>query len=169
MEEGGFLSIAVVIRPHGVKGKIQVRYLGDTPDFFTTLNEIRIGRNPENLQSYRVQRIQPHKGLFVLELVDFSLEDAERSKGCLLWVERDELPPLDEGEYYWEDLIGLRVMTDEGEDLGEVRSILETGSNEVLVCGSGESEVLLPFIEDVVLEIDVNNGIIRVRIPEGLR
>ena len=169
MDEGGFLSIAVVIRPHGVKGKIQVRYLGDTPDYFTTLNEIRIGRNPDNLQSYRVQRIQPHKGLFVLELIDFSLEAAERSKGYLLWVKRDELPPLDEGEYYWEDLIGLRVIADEGEDLGKVRSVFETGSNDVLVCGPEENEVLLPFIEDVVSEIDMNNGIIRIRLPEGLR
>ena len=68
-----------------------------------------------------------------------------------------------------EDLIGLRVIADEGEDLGKVRSVFETGSNDVLVCGPEENEVLLPFIEDVVSEIDMNNGIIRIRLPEGLR
>ena len=75
---------------------------------------------------------------------------------------------LPEDEYYWHDIIGLEVVTDDGLSLGRVESIVPTGSNDVYVCAGGEREILLPAIDDVVKEIDVKKGTMVVTLIEGL-
>lgn len=77
-------------------------------------------------------------------------------------VPREELPPLPEGRYYWTDLVGLRVEHRDGSELGVVDHLLETGANDVLVV-KGEREILIPFVpEKVVLDVDLDAGVIRV-------
>nr|VFJ72327.1 MAG: 16S rRNA processing protein RimM [Candidatus Kentron sp. FW] len=82
--------------------------------------------------------------------------------GANVIVTRDRLPPIGEGEYYWEDLIGCRVVTGDGADLGYVGRLIETGANDVLVV-MGERERLVPFLfGDIILAVDLKAGIIRV-------
>jgi 16S rRNA processing protein RimM len=88
--------------------------------------------------------------------------------GCELCVERDDLPPPPEGEFYWHDLEGLTVYTDDGACLGRVEEFFPTGSNEVLVVRQGAQETLLPFIKDVILAVDAAQGQLRVRVIPGL-
>lgn len=169
MKGGSFLAIGAVVRPHGVQGKIRVRYEGDDPQHFPTLQEIRLGNHPKELTTHRILHMQPYnRGLFILTLEAFTLANAQGSVGQCVWVRRDQLPPLEEDEYYWADLIGLRVVTEEGQELGVVRGLLSTGSNDVLACHSESGEVLVPFIDEVVLRVDPDAGAIHVRLVEGL-
>ena len=81
---------------------------------------------------------------------------------------RDKLARLPAGEYYWEELLGLQVVTEAGEVLGQIESIFPTGSNDVYVCRAGSREILLPGIADVVRRIDPQSGVMVVRLLEGL-
>ncbi|MGQ9652984.1 MAG: ribosome maturation factor RimM [Thermodesulfobacteriota bacterium] len=151
-----------MIRPHGVRGKIQVDCHGVAPQEVLTLTEVRIGPKVDHLTIYRVLRIKPYKGLLILELEGFSHELALASVGQTVWVDRAQLPPLEEGEYYWEDLVGLRLVTEGGEE-GTVEAVLTTGSNEVLVCSCRGREILVPFIHDVVVRVDLDQGLLVIR------
>jgi 16S rRNA processing protein RimM len=75
---------------------------------------------------------------------------------------------LPEGEYYWRDIIGLNVYTEEGKLLGQIESVFPTGSNDVYVCKGEEREILLPAIADVIRKIDVTRRVMIVRLLEGL-
>jgi len=165
MKGGGLLSLGVVIRPHGVRGKIQVDCQGVAPEEITALREVRIGPNRDQTNEHRVIRIQPHKGLLILELEGFTYEMALASAGQRVWVDRSQLPPLEEAEYYWDDLVGLRLVTEEGEEQGVVEGVVATGSNEVLVCRCADGEILVPFIQDVVVRVDLEDGRLVIRSP----
>jgi 16S rRNA processing protein RimM len=93
------------------------------------------------------------------------IEDRDQAAGLIgadIAIRRDQLPPLDEGEYYWSDLEGLEVVTVDGQVLGLVDHLIETGANDVLVVW-GERERLIPYLRpDVVVEVDLDAGKLRV-------
>ena len=93
---------------------------------------------------------------------------AESWIGAELFIEKTTLPQLEEGTYYWFEIIGLSVCDVEGAYLGRVESILPTGSNDVYVVTDHENEILIPAIESVVLDIDLEKGRMAVAVPEGL-
>jgi len=99
----------------------------------------------------------------VARLADCTDRDqAQLLMGCEIGIRRDQLPALAPGEYYWNDLIGLRVFNTEGDDFGTVQQLLETGANDVLVV-QGEQERLIPFVmKQVIVEVDLDQGRIRV-------
>jgi len=88
--------------------------------------------------------------------------------GREVYIRRDQFPELSDGEYYWCDLIGLVVQSEDGETLGELVDIFETGSNDVYVVAAGEREILIPATEEVVLDVDLDAGRMVVRPPDGL-
>ncbi|MGC9023149.1 MAG: ribosome maturation factor RimM, partial [Dissulfurimicrobium sp.] len=93
---------------------------------------------------------------------------AEGLVGLELFLEKVKLPKLPEGEYYWHEIIGLQVMTFDGGRLGVVSDIIETGANDVYVVKTSGKDVLIPAIKDVVKEIDLEAGIIKVALISGL-
>ena len=108
------------------------------------------------------------KILFV-ELEDISsVESAQALVGCKVFLPEDIMEELPEGEYYWRDIIGLDVYTEEGKCIGKIESVFSTGSNDVYVCNGKEREILLPAIAEVIREIDVNRRVMTVRLLEGL-
>ena len=76
---------------------------------------------------------------------------------------------MPEGEWFHFQLLGLRVLTDQGEDLGEITDILETGSNDVYVVSEGKSEILIPALKSVINEVKLDDGVMVVSLPDGLR
>ena len=98
-----------------------------------------------------------------------SYSEAQGLVGETVTVPEQSVPPLPEGEYFHFQLLGLRVLTEEGEDLGRVCEILETGSNDVYIVANDSGELLLPALADVVREVRVSEGLMVVRLPEGLR
>lgn len=113
---------------------------------------------PAPVQDGRLQG----KGV-IIKLRGYDERDAAATLlGCLLGVRREQLPPPAEGEYYWMDLIGLRVVTAQGVELGRIERLLETGANDVIVV-AGERERLLPFLQGrVIIRIDLAQGVMEV-------
>jgi 16S rRNA processing protein RimM len=142
----------------------------DKPERFGWLDQVYIGDgSPTPL---RVEKARLHHNLAILKLAGIdSRTQADSLRGKLVQVPIEEAIPLEEGEFFLFQLIGLRVETADGEHLGELTDILNTGANDVFVVrGSGQvGELLLPDIPDVVQEIDLESGRIVVAIPPGLR
>lgn len=163
------VPIARVLHPHGLGGELVVEpYLSDMA-CFERLSEVAVLHADGQLQSYRVVHTRRMGERLLLQLEGcVSQERARALMGCDLCVGRDELPPPPEGEFYWFDLEGLTVYTEDGACLGRVEEFFPTGSNEVLVVRQGAQETLLPFIKDVVLAVDAAQGRLHVRVIPGL-
>lgn len=89
--------------------------------------------------------------------------------GQQLTVPETAVPDLPEGEYFHYQIVGLQVLTEEGEDLGKVSEILETGSNDVYVTMGDAGELLIPALADVIREVRLSDGVMVVNLPDGLR
>lgn len=114
-------------------------------------------------QELQVEAGQIHGKGLIIKFVGYDDRDlAARLVGCEVAVQREQLPDTNPNEYYWADLLGLRVMGLDDTDLGTVSSMLETGANDVLVV-QGDRERLIPFVQgQIVKEVDLHTGFIRV-------
>ncbi|MCP4417376.1 MAG: 16S rRNA processing protein RimM [Chloroflexi bacterium] len=165
--ENGFIVIGQITKPHGIRGEIRVKPHTDEPQRFTWLEQVYVGKT--NPQPMAVEKARVHQKMVLLKLTAVTdRTQAEALRGEWLQVPEDEALPLAEGEYYLYQLEGLTVFTVEGELLGTLTSIIETGANHVFVVQGERGELLLPDIEDVVEEIDFANGRMTVRLLPGL-
>lgn len=161
------MVIARVLAPHGVRGELKCAVLTDVPRRFATTKQVYLGPHYDCFQVVRA-RLQGHNVLLQLDGIT-TREAAERWRNALVEVPATERAPLPRGSYYWQDVIGLAVVTDEGERLGRVREILQTGANDVYVVDTEPGELLLPAIKDVVRRVDVAGGELVVHLMEGMR
>lgn len=151
-----------IVAAHGIKGWVKIQTYTEYLDSLLDYDTWYIGKE-EVWRPLEVLEAEVHSKVLVakLEGVD-DRTAAERYKGQLIAVPRSELPEQEEGEYYWSDLIGLKVLNLAGEELGTVDTLLETGANDVLVVKGGSGELLIPFIEDVIGTVDLKQKTIRV-------
>jgi len=164
--EPRYLVIGRVARPWGTQGEVKVEIVTDFPDRFSLLRKVYLGPEavPFALESFRL-----HKGAALLKLAGcHDRTSIEKLRGQLVQIPIEEAVPLEQDEYYEHQIVGLAVWTAEGERLGTVAEVISTGSNDVYVVRSGEREVLIPAIEDVVLEISLAQGRLVVELMEGL-
>ncbi len=160
-----FLQIGTLRRTHGVKGDLLMDLSTDFPARIRPHKVYYVGESHEPLKVRSVR--QANKQLIIGFEGFLNCEDAGRLRNQSVYVRAAELPKLPEGEYYHHELIGLNVVTQDGEILGRLKEILETGANEVyIVEREGQSDLLLPAIEEVILQILPAQGEIRVRPPE---
>jgi 16S rRNA processing protein RimM len=151
--------------PFGVKGWIKIKPFTETLDALLDYPEWQIG-NGNQWRKADLEDATLHGDFIVAKLADCNDRDAAFAlQGQEIAVNREELPDTDEGEYYWEDLIGLTVVNREGVELGKVSSLMETGAHDVLVV-KGEKEFLIPFVEVYVLNVDLAQG--RIEVDWGL-
>ena len=165
----GLLEIGRIVRCHGLTGRLKVLSYLESPDLLTHLSEVLVGRRAEDAVPFPLEAVQPGKGSVILKLG--GVEDREAAVKLLrssIFIQSEWMKELPEGEYYWSEIIGLRVLSEEGRPLGTIASVFPTGSNDVYVCTGTEGEILLPAIADVVKKIDTDRGIMVVRLPEGL-
>lgn len=167
-----YLLLGEILRPHGVAGELKVRVLTAYPERLVSLETVHIGRDPESPQAdvYHVQGVRFHQSYLLLRLrgVD-NRNQAELLRGQFVMVKTEDAVPLDEGEVYLYQLIGLTVRTSEGRVIGEIVEILETGANDVYIVNSPQyGEVLLPATDETVIETDLPNSLIIMKLPEGL-
>jgi 16S rRNA processing protein RimM len=171
--------IGKVVGVHGVKGNLKIySYLESLSAFESFfVSGSREGprllvRNPNGCQKeYGVNWAKSHKRIILLSLEGITdCNMAESLVGSELFIAEDRLPELEDGSYYWADIIGLRVFEADGEYIGCVESIITTGSNDVYVVKDPEKkrEILVPALESVVLSIDLKQKTMRVDLPEGL-
>ncbi len=161
------------MRPHGVRGELRLQTLTDYPDRISALETVYIGRDPYDAGSatgFSVIGARRHRDQVLIRLEGIDTRDeAETHRGQLLMVALDDAVPLEEGEYYAFQIIGSTVITTEGETLGSIREIIETGANDVFVVQGGlYGEVLIPDIPEVVLEVNLQARQVTVALPPGL-
>ena len=154
-----------VVAPYGVRGWLKVKPFGDDPEAWRGMSQLWLGTDAEGdrWQAFNLESLRAHGASWVVKLA--GIDDrtaAEVADGRFVGAPRSELPRNETGEYYWADLIGLDVMNEQGESLGRIDSLVETGAHQVLVVRNGESERLLPFVAQVVKDVDVPGGRVRV-------
>lgn len=147
-----------VVAPYAVRGWVKLQTFTEYLDSLLDYPVWRIGKDGD-WRDYRVLDGKVHGQYLMasLEGVD-DRNAAEALMGLDVAVLREEMPEADEDEYYWDDLIGLDVVNLAGEALGRVEGLLETGANDVLQVRDGETERLLPFVDAVVKEVDLEAG-----------
>lgn len=166
-ESGDLVVIGKIVSVHGVRGDVKVYSFTDPIDNVLGYRRWTLEREGETRQVELVSgRIQGNVLVARLKGLD-DREVARTYAGFEICVPRDELPALDEGEYYWHQLLGLAVINQEEQLLGTVDHLLETGANDVLVvkpCQDSldDRERLLPYTEQCVLEIDLEQRVMRV-------
>jgi 16S rRNA processing protein RimM len=163
------LIIGRIVAPFGVRGQVKLRAVTDRPDHLQRhVRTVYVGaaRTPYQL----VHVIQHKPGLLILTLKDVTSRDAaEELRNTEVSIHESDAAPLDAGEYYIHELYGLRVETTEGVVVGQVREILETGANEVLIVARpGQSDALIPMIHDIVQELDLAGKRLVIQPMEGL-
>ncbi len=164
-----FFPIGRVVKPHGVKGKIKIDYFGEELDRFLSYKEIFIEDLKGQLRSYEIIKATPKPPKIILRLKGIEkIEEVIPLIGKEILVKREDLPPLDSGEYYWADLVGMKVETDKGKIIGKIKSIFSTGANDVIIVEGKKGEILLPVIEDVIKNVDLEKNVIKVSRMEGL-
>ncbi|MBN2179899.1 MAG: 16S rRNA processing protein RimM [Deltaproteobacteria bacterium] len=163
------IQIGKAVKPKGLKGCIKAVSFCESPELLLSLKEVFLGREIQHVTPFAVEKIVLRGTFFLLDLDGVKTRDAsEVLIGCSIFAPSYTLKKLPEGEYYWHDIIGLEVVTDDGLSLGRIETIVPTGSNDVYVCTGGEREILLPAIDDVIKEIDVEKGTMVVTLIEGL-
>ncbi len=172
MAEPRFLLLGEILRPHGVRGELRMRILTDYPERIVQLEKVYLAEKPDSSDpdAYHVQHMRMHQsyGLLKLEGID-DRDEADRLRELLVMVPLEEAVPLEEGEFYLYQLIGLSVRTTEGETLGAITDVLETGANDVYIVESPVyGELLIPVTDETVLKTDIEQGFILVSLPEGL-
>jgi 16S rRNA processing protein RimM len=164
-----FFEIGKIVKSCGLKGRMKaVSYL-ESNDKLQDLNELYISYGNDRKGPFRLKGIRSRGKSFFLEIEGVeSFQSAKALIGCQVLIPADKLEKLPEGEYYWRDMIGLKVVTEDGRILGVIDAIFPTGSNDVYVCSGGDREILLPGTADVIRKIDIGRGMMVVRLLEGL-
>lgn len=163
------LLIGQIGAPFGVRGQVKVKSFTDRPDHIARhVRTLLIGAERA---AYTLRRLSVHKpGLLIAELQGVTTrEAADELRGAEVYIRAAEAAPLAADEYFLHDLVGLEVQTAEGELIGKVREVLETGAGEVLVIArQGQSDALVPMVNDFIAELDIAGGKVVIRPIEGL-
>ena len=147
--------------PFGIKGWVKIQSFTETPESLLSYASWWIGRD-SSWREVRVEEAKVQSGTVVAKLAGSDDRDAAALyRGQEVAIARQAFPEAKANEYYWSDLVGLKVVNTEGADFGTVSEVLETGANDVLVV-KGEKERLIPFIEQVIREVDMAGRVIRV-------
>jgi len=165
--------VGKIVGTHGIKGVIKVYSYAESLAIYKA-GRFLATRTPDGYwKRYKILWAKPHKKVILLslsEICDINL--AKTLAGAEIFIKKDVLPDLEDGTYYWFDLIGLDVYSACNNYLGQINSIIPTGSNDVYVVRNSSklqnTEVLVPAIESVVKSIDLKSKIMRVDLPEGL-
>ncbi len=166
-----FYKVGKIVNTQGLRGEVRVI---STTDFaeerYKKGTELAIFKDGEFLIFVTVASHRRHKNFDLLTFEGMNrIEDVEKYKECLLKVAEEQLTELEDDEFYYHEIIGLEIVTDEGEVLGKVAEILSPGSNDVwVVKQKGKKELLIPFIEPVVYKVDKEEKKAYIHLLEGL-
>ena len=161
--------VGVITTTHGVKGEVKVFPTTDDPMRFKKIKKVLLDNGKEK-RELEIAQARFFKNLVILKFKGIdNINDVEKYRNAELYVDRDHAIPLQENEYYVADLIGLSAMTDEGETLGEIVDVMQTGANDVYVIETEDGkEILIPAIRDCVKSVDLDEKIITIHLLPGL-
>lgn len=168
MVSTGYLLIGEVSKPHGLRGHVKIHSYASSPESFLPGRVVYLSRGQE-IQEWMITetKIQGQSVLIKLKDLD-KRQQAEALVGFSVYLHERQLKVLPEGEYYWYQLIGSRVYTDQNRFLGVMEGVLPTAAHDIWVVRNGVKEILLPAVEDVIISVSTMNKEIRVRDMDGL-
>lgn len=164
------LQVGVITQTHGIRGEVKVFPTTDDAARFKKLKKVTLDNGKER-RELEIASVKFFKNLVILKFKGIdNINDVEKYKKAPLYVTREDAVPLGENEYFIADLIGLKVVSDEGENLGVLDDVLQIGANDVYVvkCDNGE-EILVPAIKDCVKNVDIEGNEITLHLLPGLR
>ncbi|MGG4127887.1 ribosome maturation factor RimM [Paenibacillus illinoisensis] len=166
-----FMNVGKVVNTHGIRGELKIMPLTDFPEVRFAKNAELYLFTPDNHPVLvHVESARLHKNMYIVRLKEYgNINEVEKFKGGIAKVSKENLAELEENEYYFHQIVGCTVVTEEGENLGTISEILTPGANDVWVVKTAAGkEILLPVIDDVVLDVNVNEKLVKVHLMEGL-
>lgn len=163
------LQVGVISSTHGVCGEVKVFPTTDDVKRFKKLKKVILDTGKEQLP-LEIEGVKFFKQFVILKFrgID-NINDIEKYKGRDLWIPREEAQELDEDEYYIADLLGMKVLLEDGSEFGTLKNVMETGANDVYIVDSVEhGEVLLPAIKECILDVDIETNTMTVHLMKGL-
>ena len=163
------LQVGVITQTHGIRGEVKVYPTTDDAARFRKLKEVILDTGRERL-TLKIENVKFFKQFVILKFQGYdSINDMEKYKRASLLVPRDQAVKLEKDEYFVADMIGITVVTDEGENFGVLKDVLATGANDVYVVSRADgTEVLLPAIKERILAVDMEKRVIKAHIMDGL-
>lgn len=169
-----FYTVGKIVNTHGIRGDLKVLPQTDFAEtrFASGSKLFMVNEETGEAREVKIVSSREQKNVYMLKLEGFNnINEVEKFKGWSLKISESQQEELEEGEYYYHEIIGCAVVTEEGEELGKISEILSPGANDVWVVdrpkGKGK-QLLLPVIDDVVLDVNVADKLITVRLMEGL-
>ncbi|MFC7372148.1 ribosome maturation factor RimM [Fictibacillus iocasae] len=167
-----WLNVGKIVNTHGIRGEVRVISRTDFPEErFKKGKRLYVAKENGEMEPVVIAAHRKHKNFDLLTFEGYpNINDVERFKGFLLKVPASEEVKLEEGEFFYHQIIGCKVFTDEGGELGTVKEILSPGANDVWVVkrkGLG-SDILIPYIPPVVKNVDVQEKKVTITMMEGL-
>jgi 16S rRNA processing protein RimM len=173
VEKKEFFLAGKIVGAHGVKGSIRIYSYAESLSVYERGSFILVADGTGVEKNYKIKWVKAHGrgALLAFEGIE-NRNLAENLVGSELFIKKDRLPELEAGDFYWFDIIGLAVFTTDNQFIGNVESIIRTGSNDVYVVRDAQKdradETLIPALESVVLAIDLTRKRMVVALPEGL-
>lgn len=162
------VTVGRLVRAHGIRGEVVVKRYGEAEEVLAAGASLR-GKKGNHALALVVSASRPHKREWIVKFKGIDTRtEAEALAGVELFLDAEELPPLEEGTYYEFQLMGLHVVTDTGEALGTLEEVIATGARDIYVVRGPRGEVLLPAIPQVIHRVDVPGGTMVVTPLPGL-
>lgn len=163
------LQVGVITQPHGLRGEVKVFPTTDDVNRFKKLKEVILDNGRERFP-LTIEGVKFFKQFVILKFKEYdSINDIEKYKSAKLLVPREKAVRLKKDEYFIADLIGMKVVTEDGTLFGCLKDVLETGANDVYIVETeAQKEVLLPAIKECILNVDMDAAVMTVHLMDGL-
>ncbi len=163
------MRVGVYANTHGVRGEIKVFPTTDDTSRFKKLKKVYLDLGKEKME-LEIQSVRIFKNLVILKFKGIdNINDIEKYKGKDLLIQRKDAVKLREDEYFICDIIGSKVVTEDGKEVGSLKEVLQTGANDVYVVTTlDKKEILLPVIKDCVLDVNIEEKIVTVHLMAGI-
>jgi len=161
-------QLGYIIKPHGIQGALTIYLDTDNPDYYKDLESVYV-EYQQKLIPFFIDHIKlsGEKANIKFQDVD-GIENAGQYKGCLLYLPLNMLPPLDDDQFYYHEIVGYTVKDENHGDLGNVKTIYEANGNDLFAVEYKGKEVLVPIKDEFIIELDKKAKTILLNIPEGL-
>lgn len=161
-----FLEIGKIVGTHGVRGMIRIQPWSDNGDFLTKFKNFYLENGKTKIE---MDKITPHGNVVISAIKGVNtIEDAEKLRNQILYIKRSDAK-LPAGRYFVSEIIGSKVIDSEtDEQIGILTDVSQTGANDVWHIKKGEKEYLVPAIPDVVIDVDVNNDVVKIKPLKGI-
>ena len=163
------IPLGEILKPHGIKGELKILFYNEESKSLQKNQKVFLESPQKNIIEYKVERIFYSFRKNRIKFFDINtIDEADDLRGCIVNVDRDDLPKINDSEYYLIDLVGYSLIDNSNTNYGKVIEVLTFPANNVLNVSKDDKEYLIPLIDDVVLEIDQNQEVIIIDPIEGL-